>query len=58
MSERCPNCGSRHKRAKGFGAYCGNACKVSHEKRQGSNPDGSTSPADVARLAAQARNKK
>ena len=35
MSERCPNCGSRHKRAKGFGAYCGNACKVSHEKRTG-----------------------
>ena len=55
MSERCPNCGSRHKRVKGFGIYCGPSCRNSHEAKQGSNPDGSTAPSDIAGIVRAAR---
>lgn len=53
---KCSYCGKKLVEAI-FAPYCSRACVRAVTTKRGSNPDGSTSAADVARLVKKARQK-
>ena len=55
--EKCSYCGKRFT-DKLYAPYCSRACTKAVVTKRGSNPDGSTSPADVRRMAKAARKSK